>query len=123
MTGVDLPVECIFGDGGTVAGLAQLVCDAENGVEIATPSSAAGPIIRRDRTAATPLSFSQERLRFLSELDPNDHIYNMQGAVRLTGSLEPNVLRRVLNAIVARNEILRASFPNIDGELSQVIAP
>jgi amino acid adenylation domain-containing protein len=123
MTGVDLPVECIFGDGGTVAGLAQLVRDAENGVEIAAPSSVAGPIIRRDRTAATPLSFSQERLRFLSELDPNDHIYNMQGAVRLTGSLEPNVLRRVLNAIVARHEILRASFPIIDGELRQVIAP
>ena len=123
MTGTDLPLECIFGDGGTVSGLAQLVRDAENGVEIAMPSSAAGPIVRRDRATATPLSFSQERLRLLSELDPNDHIYNMQGAVRLAGLLKPHVLRRVLNAIVARHEILRASFPIVDGELRQVIAP
>ena len=123
MTGVDLPVECIFGDGGTVFGLAQLVRDVENGVPIAMPSSAAGPIVRRDCAVATPLSFSQERLRFLSELDPNDHIYNTQGAVRLAGLLKPHVLRRVLNAIVARHEILRASFPIVDGELRQVIAP
>lgn len=123
MTGVELPVECIFGDGGNVAGLAQLVRDAENGVQVAAPSSSSGPIVRRNPAAATPLSFSQERLRFLSELDPNAHIYNTQGAVRLTGSLKPQVLRRVLNAIVARHEILRASFPIVDGELRQVIAP
>lgn len=123
LTGVELPLECIFGDGGTVAGLAQLVRAAENGVGIAASCSAEGPIVRRDRTVATPLSFSQERLRFLSELDPNDHLYNTNGAVRLAGSLKPDVLRRVLNTIVARHEVLRASFPIVDGELRQVIAP
>ena len=123
LTGIDLPLPCIFGEGGTVAGLAQLVRAAENGADIAAPSSIAGPIARRDPAAITPLSFSQERLRFLSEIDPNDHIYNTQGAVRLRGSLMPHVLRRVLNAIVARHEILRASFPIVDGELRQMIAP
>ena len=122
-TGITLPLVSVFGEGGTVAGLARLVTDAENGVEIAGPASVAGPIRPRDRTAPLPLSFSQERLRFLSELDPDDHVYNMQGAVRLTGSLKPGVLRRVLNAIVARHDILRAGFPIIDGELRLVIAP
>lgn len=122
-TGIDLPLECVFGDGGTVAGLARLVRAAESGGAPVAASSAVGPIARRGASAATPLTFSQERLRFLSELDPNDHIYNTQGAVRLTGRLDPRILRRVLNAIVARHEILRASFPIVDGALRQVIAP
>jgi hypothetical protein len=122
LTGIDLPLECVFGEGSTVAGMARLVEAARSGTEIVAPSSAAGPIMRCDPDAPTPLSFSQERLWFLSELDPNAHIYNMQGAVRLTGLVDPSILRRVLDAVVARHEVLRASFQIIDGELRQVIA-
>lgn len=122
VTGVNLPLECIFGEGATIAGLAALIEAARNGETIGS-ASASGPITRREPGSITPLSFSQERLRFLSELDPNDHIYNMQGAVRLTGSLKPDVLRRVLNEIVARHEILRTRYPIIDGTIRQVVEP
>ena len=120
ITGVDLPIECVFGDGSTVAGMSRLVELVQNGESIGS-ASASGPITPRDAGAPIPLSFSQERLRFLSELDPNDHIYNMQGAVRLTGSLNPSILRRALNTIVMRHEVLRSRYPIIDGVIQPVI--
>lgn len=121
VTGAELPAECVFGEGGSVAGLAALVEAALAG-EI-PPRPAAGPIARRRADAPTPLSFSQERLRFLSEVDPNAQVYNTQGAIRLTGPLKIHTLRRALNELVARHESLRSSYPIENGDLRQEIAP
>lgn len=82
-------------------------------------------IPRRAARYAThaPLSFSQERLWFLYQLDPRSYAFNVTNAVRLIGTLNVAALERALNEIVRRHEALRTSFTNIDGEPVQIIAP
>jgi amino acid adenylation domain-containing protein len=70
-----------------------------------------------------PLSFPQQRLWFLQELDPGTTAYSLQWAIRLQGPLDVAVLRRCLSEIVRRHEILRTRFAWRDGELVQVVAP
>ena len=82
-------------------------------------------IPRRAARYAThaPLSFSQERLWFLYQLDPTSYAFNITNAVRLIGTLNVAALERALNEIVRRHEALRTTFTNIDGEPVQIIAP
>ncbi len=68
------------------------------------------------------LSFTQERLWFLEQLNHDDNLGNMPTAVRLTGRLDVAALRKSLNDIVRRHEILRTTFAVIDGCPVQVIA-
>src|SRR5688572_15377719 len=81
-------------------------------------------IPRRDERFAThaPLSFSQERLWFLHQLEPESYAFNITSAVRLIGELNVPALERALNEIVRRHEALRTTFDHVDGELAQVIA-
>src|SRR5437016_8106122 len=58
----------------------------------------------------SPLSIAQERLWFLSELDPDSALYNESTAVRLRGSLDIQALKGALAAIVERQEILRTTL-------------
>jgi hypothetical protein len=73
--------------------------------------------------AQAPLSFSQKRLWFLQQLDPESYAFNISNAVRLTGVLNVAALHETLNEIVRRHEALRTTFANVDGEPIQVIAP
>ncbi|HEX5733821.1 MAG TPA: amino acid adenylation domain-containing protein [Blastocatellia bacterium] len=70
-----------------------------------------------------PLSFAQERLWFLNQLEPGSPFYNVPVAVRLTGRLSIPALKQTLNEIVGRHEILRTYFPTADGQPIQVISP
>jgi amino acid adenylation domain-containing protein len=70
-----------------------------------------------------PLSFTQERLWFLEQLEPGNSVYNICRAQRLTGPLDVVILTQSINEIVRRHEILRTSFPCVDGVPSQVTAP
>lgn len=70
-----------------------------------------------------PLSFAQERLWFLNQLEPGSPFYNVPVVVRLAGRLIIPALERTLNEIVSRHEILRTYFPMADGLPVQVIAP
>ncbi|MDR9405509.1 MAG: condensation domain-containing protein, partial [Halothece sp. Uz-M2-17] len=70
-----------------------------------------------------PLSFAQQRLWFLYQMEPEDCAYNIPVAVRLTGSLQVKVLEQSVNAVIARHETLRTSFNTIKGEPKQVVAP
>ncbi|WP_438040320.1 amino acid adenylation domain-containing protein [Sorangium sp. So ce128] len=70
-----------------------------------------------------PMSFAQERLWFLAQLDPESASYNLATAVRLTGALEVSVVERCLSEIVRRHEILRTTFTVVDGEPAQVVHP
>ena len=70
-----------------------------------------------------PLSFAQERLWFLNQLEPGSPFYNVPVAVRLTGRLSIPALKQTLNEIVGRHEILRTYFPMADGLPIQVISP
>src|SRR5919205_4645051 len=69
-----------------------------------------------------PVSFAQQRLWLLEQLEPGTHAYNMPAAVRLTGELDVPTLERSFNEIVRRHEVLRTTFTERDGEPVQVIA-
>ena len=62
------------------------------------------------RDSNLPLSFSQERIWVLSEMDRGDAAYNIPVALMLKGDLRPEILRRVLLEIVRRHEALRTRF-------------
>jgi hypothetical protein len=71
------------------------------------------------RDEAIPLSFAQQRLWFIDQLVPGTPAYNGTLTIALTGPLNRQVLQQSLNEIVKRHEILRASFPNQDGQAVQ----
>ena len=77
----------------------------------------------RGKNGRLPLSFAQQRLWFLDQLEPNSHLYNILIAVRLTGNLRIEKLEESLNEIVRRHEVLRTTFAIVDGQPTQVIAP
>jgi hypothetical protein len=76
-----------------------------------------------ERNGDMPLSFAQQRLWFLDQLDPGNPFYNITKAVRLTGSLKAVALERSLNEVVRRHEALRTTFPAVGGSGVQRIAP
>ncbi|PPD47115.1 MAG: non-ribosomal peptide synthetase [Methylobacter sp.] len=82
------------------------------------------PSIRpADRSQRIPLSAAQQRLWFLDQFDPDaSKAYHLLAGLRLHGNLNLEVLKRCLNRIVARHEILRTRFVSADGQPSQVIA-
>ena len=115
---VDLPLRSLF-DHPTVASLA---------IEVEKLSGEASGTIRppiepADREQSLPLSFSQQRLWFLDQLEPNSPLYNNPMTLRLTGPLNIVALGRSLNEVVKRHEILRTTFAVRDGKPVQVIAP
>jgi len=69
-----------------------------------------GEIVRVSRDQPLPLSFPQQRVWFLQQLDPELAAYNLPGALRLRGALRPSVLRTCLNELVRRHESLRTTF-------------
>lgn len=79
-------------------------------------------INRREPGNSPPLSFGQERLWFLNQLEPNSSIYNTPVAMSLAGKLNVAALKQSLNRIVSRHEILRTSFTSVNGRPEQVIA-
>lgn len=68
-----------------------------------------------------PASFAQQRLWFLSQLEPDSASYNTALAVRLRGPLNRDATAQGLGEIVRRHEVLRTTFDEADGELVQVI--
>src|SRR5215208_3628586 len=67
-------------------------------------------IARRREGEAIPLSFTQQRLWFLNQLEPDSTFYNIPIAIRLKGSLDVQSLERALSELVRRHESLRTRF-------------
>jgi acyl carrier protein len=84
---------------------------------------ASGAIPRRRIIDPGALSFAQQRLWLLCQLDPDSPAYNLRTIVRLTGPLDAGALERSLNEIVRRHETLRTTFVIQDGQPRQVVAP
>jgi len=81
------------------------------------------PLTRSGRTEF-PLSFAQERLWFLDQMEQgHSSTYNIGTAVRLHGALHVEALRRTLDEILRRHSALRTSFKLVDGQPVQVIGP
>lgn len=74
------------------------------------------------REGNLPLSFAQQRLWFLDQMEPGNPLYNIPGAVRLKGSLNVAALEQSFNEIARRHEVLRTNFKTVDGQPVQVIA-
>lgn len=75
----------------------------------------------RKEKDATPLSFAQQRLWFLNQLDPESPFYNICVAWRFKGALNTSALQQALNTLVDRHETLRTTFALFDGEPIQKI--
>ena len=85
--------------------------------------STPGTIPRRPETDQSPLSFAQERMWFLDQLEPGNPAYNRPVFLRLIGRLRAAALEESLNEIVRRHEALRTSFPAVEGRPFQSVAP
>ncbi|HEY0097017.1 MAG TPA: condensation domain-containing protein, partial [Archangium sp.] len=114
---VELPLRALF-EATTVAELAERVEEAVR----AGSGVKAPPLVRVQRTGALPLSYAQQRLWFLEQLEPGSAAYNMPMAVRLLGELDVRALEKSFSALVERHEALRTTFTEVEGEPVQVIA-
>ncbi|MBN3890742.1 MAG: non-ribosomal peptide synthase/polyketide synthase [Nostoc sp. JL31] len=79
------------------------------------------PILPKVRDAELPLSYAQQRLWFLDQLEPNSAFYNIPMALRLVGNLNQPALEQSLLEIIHRHEALRTNFITVDGKPSQII--
>ncbi len=70
-----------------------------------------------------PLSYAQQRLWFLDQLEPNSPFYNISLALHLAGNLQVDVLEKSLQEIIQRHESLRTNFATIEGNPVQIIKP
>ena len=86
-------------------------------------SPAPEPIRPMPRDGDLPLSFGQQRLWFLDQLEGGSATYNEFFALNINGSLQIAALEQTLTEIVRRHEILRTTFPMRNGFPVQAIAP
>jgi amino acid adenylation domain-containing protein len=110
--GLEIPLKKLF-ESPTVAGLSAGLDGA---------SLRAGGVRPRESRAAAPLSYPQQRLWFLEQLDPGNAAYHLHASFRLRGPLDVTALQGALDALVARHEVLRTRIEARGGEPVQVIA-
>ena len=112
--GVELPLRALF-EAPTVRALAERLGGA---------AAAEGPpLVRVERGGPVPLSFAQERMWFLQRMSPASGAYNMAEALALDGPLEAEALRRAFEALLARHEVLRTRYPEVEGHPVQDVLP
>ena len=116
--GVELPLRDFF----EAPGLADLAARVEAARRAATLASAP-PLLPVPREGDLPLSFAQERLWLIDQLEPGSPLYNIAAALRAEGPLDSGALARVLGEIVRRHEALRTVFASRGGAPVQGIRP
>ena len=109
----DLSVRTVF-EAPTVAQLAPRIGGDATRLE---------PLVAGDRPAVLPLSFAQNRLWFIDQLQGPSPIYNIAVSLRLRGRLDRDALALALGDVVGRHESLRTVFTSSDGIPQQVIVP
>jgi amino acid adenylation domain-containing protein len=113
--GVELPLRALF-EAPTVRALAERLGGA-------TVAAEGPPLVCVERGGPVPLSFAQERMWFLQRMSPASGAYNMAEALRLDGPLDVEALRRAFEALLARHEVLRTRYPEVDGQPVQDVLP
>ena len=113
--GRDVPLRLLFNNPNIAALLAA--------IDKLQQQPASQLIRRRKTTDLPPLSFAQQRLWLLDQLQPGNSAFNLPWLVRLRGALDVTALQAALNALVARHESLRTRFAASNGEPVQVIVP
>ena len=111
---LEFPLRCLF-EHPTIAKLApRLQSSALREIPPIKPVS---------REQDLPLSFAQQRLWFLAQLEPDSPAYNIPEALNLQGKLDVRVLTQTLEAIIERHEVLRTNFKTVANKPVQVIHP
>ncbi|RPI60027.1 MAG: non-ribosomal peptide synthetase, partial [Planctomycetaceae bacterium] len=108
--GVEVPLRAIFEHPvlRELAGVIDEVRQRSDGL-VAIPLS---PVSRDQRI---PLSYAQQRLWFLDQLEPDSAAYNIFSALRITGRLDVDVLTSAIDEIFRRHEVLRTTYGSVDG--------
>ncbi len=115
--GQELPLRVLF-ESPTVAGLAQHISKHSK-----SGSASLAPVIGRvSRGEDMPLSFAQQRLWFLDQLEPGTPFYNIPDAVLISGALNIGALCQSLEEIVHRHEVLRTNIVTEEGQPKLIIA-
>ncbi|MDJ0658849.1 MAG: amino acid adenylation domain-containing protein [Crocosphaera sp.] len=113
---IEIPLRSLF-ESPTIAQLSVIINN-----DVKTTNLTQKPTIKKvSRDQPLPLSFAQQRLWFLDQLDPGNSAYNISGAIQLQGYLNEEALEKSLNEIVRRHEILRTTFQTDKGQPIQVI--
>ncbi|HEX7640719.1 MAG TPA: condensation domain-containing protein, partial [Burkholderiaceae bacterium] len=86
-----------------------------------TGSIAVAAIGRADRTQALPLSWPQQRLWFVDQMEDGGTAYNMSNALRMVGELDRAALQAALDTLVERHEVLRTIFVADEGKAVQLV--
>jgi amino acid adenylation domain-containing protein len=115
---VEVPLREVF-RAPTVEGLALVVVQQASHSRDPREEVVAQPL----GTGIFPLSFPQQRLWLVDQMEPGSRFYNISSAVRLLGPLRVDLLRRAADEIVRRHESLRTIFKDVEGEPRQVIQP
>ncbi|NVJ28107.1 amino acid adenylation domain-containing protein, partial [Myxococcus sp. AM011] len=110
---IELPLRELF-EAPSVAQLAERL--EQYSVDSKVPA-----LVPVDRARPLPLSFAQQRLWFLDQLQPGGSAYNIPWALKLTGTLDSNALLLSLRALVQRHEVLRTHFAIHEGQPVQRI--
>nr|QEO74352.1 condensation domain-containing protein [uncultured bacterium] len=116
--GADVSLRALL-ESPTVEGLSRLVTSALDSGD----AHEAAPVTRVKREGDLPLSFAQQRLWFLHQLNPQSTVFNLYAALRLSGRLDLTALGRTLTEVVRRHESLRTTFAAKTGTPRQVITP
>ncbi|CDP88242.1 linear gramicidin synthetase subunit D [Mycolicibacterium farcinogenes] len=113
--GVDIPIKALF-DAPSVAALAEWI-------SIHAAEHTGPPLRAQERPSVVPLSYAQQRLWFLDQLQGPSPVYNMPAAYRISGALDAEALGSALQDVVGRHESLRTVFAACDGVPQQVVLP
>ncbi|AFJ59187.1 non-ribosomal peptide synthetase PvdL [Pseudomonas fluorescens A506] len=114
---VELPLRTLFeaselGDFAEQVGLIQAAGQRNQQMAIA----------KVDRSQPVPLSYSQQRMWFLWQMEPDSPAYNVGGMARLRGVLDVGRFEAALQALIMRHETLRTTFPSVDGVACQKVS-
>ncbi len=115
---IDLPLQQLF-EAPTIEAVAKVIAPLVD----SNYKSQVQPIALMPRDKPLPLSFSQQRLWFLDQFEPDSAFYNIAIPVRLPGYMDVGALEAALNDLIERHETLRTSFGVMGDQPAQVIAP
>jgi amino acid adenylation domain-containing protein/FkbM family methyltransferase len=117
--GVDVQLRTLF-DHPTIAGLGEVVdglaCHAQPGVSLPR-------IEPRRRSGPTVLSFAQEQIWLLDQLVPDSPAYNIVDVIVIRGGYDAPAMKRALEELLRRHDVLRTAFPHNDGQVNPVVLP
>ncbi|HZF07470.1 MAG TPA: SDR family NAD(P)-dependent oxidoreductase, partial [Thermoanaerobaculia bacterium] len=119
--GIEMPLREIF----EAPTLQEFAARVEAAVEAGATRLAPPllPVAPHLRQGPLPLSFAQQRLWFIDQLEPGSPLYNVPMALRGEGPFDPRVLALTLGEIVRRHEALRTAFAAVEGVPVQRIQP